>query len=291
MKIDSFKRVLALSVVLLVSNTMIGHTAAESNQIVRAMLYSATPMATGCTNDKAGISRKQWAAILKSHHPEVFFGSFCTNSGWTYEGRVTAFDNFISTMGDMDFFDSTNEYRHCVVMAVSQCRDMNYVKAAEPIRRLVHNLSYPPHLRSRAIDAAIHLGGLSDESTAFVDSIITNQTVFSSDERSKALEGYAGILHNVVVTNETGARMLNSALSMLYRNRMIDWENAFDLDELFCSRIDGYSMSSNRLELAEHVLSVADCWQATRDRFTSVTNQLLSSGQPLLWIDIGAGGN
>ena len=75
------------------------------------------------------MSRQKWAVVLKSHLPDVFLGCICTNSGWSYEGRVAAFDNFIANMGGIDFLDESNEYRQCAVMAVNQCRDMNYAKS------------------------------------------------------------------------------------------------------------------------------------------------------------------
>ena len=264
-----------------------GHTPVETNELVLAMLYAATPR--GCDGGRAGMSRQQWAVVLKAHHPEVFFGCICTNSGWSYEGRVAAFDNFIANMGGIDFSDGSNEYRHCAVMAVNQCRDMNYAKATVPIRQLVYNPSYPAHLRSRAIEAAVHLGGLDDDSTAFVNSIMTNTSYFSRSERSMASRTYAAIVQGFVATNEAGARASSNAIAMMYRNRLVDWENAYHIDDMLVSKISGYEMSSNRFELAEHVLSVTNCWDATRGHFISITNQLLSSGQPLVQLNIGEG--
>ena len=144
----------------------------------------------------------------------------------------------------------------------------------------------------RAIRTVIELSGVNDETTAFVDSIMTNSEVYVSSERFMASWTYIKQVQASNATNEVQVLSRGHALSMLYRNRMIDLtENAFYLDDLFCANMEGYSMSSNRLELATHVLSATNCWQATRDRFTSVTNQLLSSGQPLPWINVGNGGN
>ena len=49
-------------------------------------------------------------------------------------------------------------------------------------------------------------------------------------------------------------------------------------------------MSSNRLEFANFVLGHPDARDFNIRKFTSVTNQLLSSGQPLVQLDIGEGG-
>ena len=54
--------------------------------------------------------------------------------------------------------------------------------------------------------------------------------------------------------------------------------------------IDGYVASSNRLTYAINAFSYPACASIFGDYFTSVTNQLLSSGQPLIQLDIDVGG-
>ena len=53
--------------------------------------------------------------------------------------------------------------------------------------------------------------------------------------------------------------------------------------------LPGYDFSSNRLDYANHVLSwtTNNDWRAMRDHFVAITNQLLSSGQPLSVITVG----
>ena len=68
--------------------------------------------------------------------------------------------------------------------------------------------------------------------------------------------------------------------------------NAFLIvDGLFVQCINGYEVSSNRLEHALNAISLPSSGPITIRRFTSVTNQLLSSGQPLVQLDIGEGGD
>ena len=49
--------------------------------------------------------------------------------------------------------------------------------------------------------------------------------------------------------------------------------------------------SSNRLDTALSMLTVTNMRPQFVEYFTGVTNQLLSSGQPLPWINVGTGGN
>ena len=78
---------------------------------------------------------------------------------------------------------------------------------------------------------------------------------------------------------------------MFYKNRKVSGTGAATLDRLFSDKIDGYAQSSNRLDTAVSMLTVTNMRPQFVEYFTGVTNQLLSSGQPLPWIDVGGGGN
>ena len=78
---------------------------------------------------------------------------------------------------------------------------------------------------------------------------------------------------------------------MFYRNRKLSGTGAATLDRLFSDKIEGYAQSSNRLDTALSMLAVTNMRPQFVEYFTGVTNQLLSSGQPLPWIDVGGGGN
>ena len=262
------------------------HTLAETNEIVRIMLGVATAFSDYPPGGRH-LRRR-----LNYQDPNVFFDASHFGHGWTSDGLRAAFDYFLEHMHEGDYTVGSGTTPHWPAMAVMQCGDLNYTNAIPAIRRLVSNATYPRGGRMRAIRTVIELSGVNDETTAFVDSIMTNSEVYVSSERFMASWTYIKQVQASNATNEVQVLSRGHALSMLYRNRMIDLtENAFYLDDLFCANMEGYSMSSNRLELATHVLSATNCWQATRDRFTSVTNQLLSSGQPLPWINVGNGGN
>ena len=65
---------------------------------------------------------------------------------------------------------------------------------------------------------------------------------------------------------------------------------AYVIDKLFASAISGYACSSNRLDMALFVLSDPQVDNEDRLDFITITNQLLSSGQSLQWIEVGDGG-
>ncbi len=56
-------------------------------------------------------------------------------------------------------------------------------------------------------------------------------------------------------------------------------------------KIAGYTNSSNRLDTALSMLMVTNMRPQFVEYFVGVTNQLLSSGQTLPWINVGEGGN
>lgn len=256
------------------------YTEAESNEVVRLMLRIATSV-----NDNLKGGRQP---TLNSTSQDVFFGMINTGEGWTRESRRRAFDQFVSELGDIDYSSPTNLWRRYAGMAVAQCADMDYTDAQASIRRLALNETFPEHLRRHAIATAVQLGGVSRATTDFVDTVMTNSLVFGRRERSEASDQYAQLVKTTrsMTSNLDVCVACDQAVAMLYRNRMKDWENAFFLDELFASTIQNYSYSSNRLEFALNILSVSNCWAKTRSRFVTITNQLLSAGQPLQQLNL-----
>ena len=57
--------------------------------------------------------------------------------------------------------------------------------------------------------------------------------------------------------------------------------------EALSSHCVGYATSSNRLDYACWVLGRENLRSGAQRHFTSVTNELISSGQPLRWINVG----
>ena len=76
---------------------------------------------------------------------------------------------------------------------------------------------------------------------------------------------------------------------MFYRNRKVSGVGAVSLDRLFSEKIAGYSQSSNRLDTVMHMFTATNMHPRYYEYFGNVTNQLLSSGQPLVQLNIGEG--
>ena len=74
---------------------------------------------------------------------------------------------------------------------------------------------------------------------------------------------------------------------MFYRNRNFGYDSAYLIDTLLVSSIEGYAMSSNRLETALTMLSKMEPDDFDRKDIIAITNRLISSGQPLRRINVG----
>ena len=165
------------------------------------------------------------------------------------------------------------------------CEEFNYTNAAPAMKALALN---PRGIeRDEAIGLAVKFSAVDAATTEFVETIITNVNGYSSGERVECYWEYAKKLRQDPCTNGVCA----SALSMFYRNRKVSGTGAATLDRLFADKIEGYAQSSNRLDTAMSMLTVTNMRPQFVEYFTGVTNQLLSSGQPLPWIEVGNGGN
>ena len=145
--------------------------------------------------------------------------------------------------------------------------------------------------RDRAIELAIKFSNVDDSITAFVETIMTNSPSYNFIEQGKASAHYASRLLSFNVTNAIQIASRDAGVKMLYRNRLLESGTDAIIDEVFLKYIDGYGSSSNRLEYAINSFSHPKCAKIFGAYFTSVTNQLLSSGQPLPWINFGEDGN
>jgi len=101
-----------------------------------------------------------------------------------------------------------------------------------------------------------------------------------------ACYSYAGKVLSWNENHGVAAGVVTNAVQMLYRNRDQNVVQTFVVDQVFLRFINGYSTSSNRLEFAQGVLANADCNDYDKEDFIAITNHLLSSGQPLQWVNV-----
>ena len=264
-------------VALLAVTTAWGHTYDETNAVIAAALsraasyYDDLPEGAPPDDDPPPDT---WRGFLGSD-----------TNGWTLADKMAAFDWYLSTLGtndckSLDYFDKLY-----ATVAVGKCNEFNYTNSASAMMALALN---PRGIeRGEAISLALKFSPVDDATTEFVEAIITNVSGYSSGERVECYWEYAKKLRQDPCTNGVCA----SALSMFYRNRKLSGTGAATLDRLFSDKIEGYAQSSNRLDTALSMLAVTNMRPQFVEYFTGVTNQLLSSGQPLPWIDIGGGGN
>ena len=258
-----------------------GHTHAESNEVVSAALtraafyYEDLREGTPPDNDPPPTT---WRGFLGAD-----------TNGWTLAGKMAAFDWYLSTLAtndckSMDYFDEL-----CVRVAVGKCEWFNYTNSANAMKALAMN---PRGVeRDKAIELVIKFSPVDDATTVFVETVMTNSANYNFGEQGIASAHYADRLLSFAATNAAQLAARDAAVKMLYRNRLLESGTDAIIDEVFIKYIDGYGSSSNRLEYALNSFSYPKCVRIFGDYFSSVTNQLLSSGQPLPWINVGVGGN
>lgn len=255
------------------------HTTAESNMVVRAALSRVLTFCPHVLYD--GLELPAGIEVPDTWHG--FLGG--DTNGWTLAEKKAAFDWFLTTLGTNDCMSLDAESREEVRVAIAKCDELNHTNAVPAMKALALN---PRGIkRNEAINIALKFSTVDDATTEFVETIITNVSGYSSSERVECYWEYAKKLQQEPCTNGAYA----SALSMFYTNRKISGTGATTLDRLFADKIDGYAQSSNRLDTALSMLLVTNMHPQFVEYFIGVTNQLLSSGQPLQWINMGEGGD
>lgn len=278
------ERTICLTVALLAVCAFSSHTPEETNAVARAMLERA---AFGWNDNLA--DGGPW---MGGGEPPVTWNGFLGRGevdGWSQQARKEAFAWYLSTLGTNDCASLMTKDSALVRTALFECRTLNFVEAAPSLKALALN---PNGIyRSNAIRLAIQFSPVDDSMTAFAETIMTNTAEYTSRESGAASCMYAYRLLSVNTTNAAQVACRSSAVMMFYRNRMSESAGTEIVDELFGRYIAGYGTSSNRLAFALNAIASPSCVPSDKRYFTSVTNQLLSSGQPLVQLDIGEGGD
>ncbi len=213
---------------------------------------------------------------------EGFLGTKMSN-GWTFEEKKEAFDWYLANLATNDCRRLSLHEQALIYVALDKCDDLCYTNSYMAARGLVLNPN-GVH-RDKALEVMVKFGPLNDEMTQFIESIATNTAAYTWFERGTSLFEYEKRLCGSAVTNAATA----TAVQMFKRLKNYDAFSAVPCDIVFCQRIEGWTMSSNRLEYALWALCNEHLQSNWARRFTSVTNQLLSSGQPLVQLNIGDG--
>jgi len=274
------KLALMCTVVAAICNAL-AHTPAETNAVVVQMLKRA--MYYGSLDDFGPVDAIR-PVTPNMANPDDFFYTSSTGT-WTAAEKRIAFEEYLSGIPEK-FHAMSEDDRQLARTAISACGLLCMTNSIKLLRPLVFEEDRHWFYSRGLIGRCVKMGGVNDEMTDFVERILTNGVSFAMSEKAEAIREYTRLLRNPGITNLATSAEIGRAVSMLYRNRHCNWGSGYALDMAFSNCVEGYSMSSNRLELAQSVLSVTNCWPQLRNTFVSITNELLSSGRPLVQLEI-----
>ena len=204
--------------------------------------------------------------------------------GWTLQEKKQAFLWYVNRLATNDWRSCSSRQKRDARIAIRQCRNLRFVEAIPAMRTLV--LSPSGVYKEYAVDLVVNEGELDGSMVSFMDDVMTNAVFAGTGTRLLAIRGMVDRLLRMPVRDAAATNVIHS----MYLHRQQDVLGSIALDELLTTTMAGYQESSNRLVAACHLLNAAS--NASPEfiaHFTAVTNQLLSSGQPLRQLTIGAG--
>ena len=253
------------------------HTENEKLEVGRYMARFVKASTSYDHIDEALANYREWS------RPEVFFG--INIDGWTIDEKKEAFDAYIRYIATTNCANEESPDHVASISAIEQCCWMSRTNELASIRQFVLNTQHP--YRFLITKPVIELGGLDNASIDFAEAVATNVTEFSRGERGVAIGLLRRKLSQANVGDLDVSNACNRITGMFYRNKQLSVAGALSIDKLLAERLNGYAASSNRLETALFVLSQTNRTDRVTEHFTTVTNQLLSSGQPLSVITVG----
>lgn len=275
---NTIRALMGLFTLVLAGVELCAHTTSESNMVVRcALLHVAY----------GGSCQPHLEVPPPDYEPPNTWHGFLggDTNGWTLAEKKAAFDWYLRTLGTKNCRAGGMVECDLIDAAISRCKIFNYTNSVPYLKALA--LNPMGVMRDEAINVAMRFSPVDDATTCFVETIITNISGYSSSERVGCYWEYTKKLRQNPCTNGVHA----SALYMFYRNRKVSGVGAVSLDRLFSEKIAGYSQSSNRFDTAMHMFTASNMHPQFFVYFANVTNQLLSSGRPLVQLDIGEGGD
>ena len=253
------------------------HTESEKLEVARRMTLFMHMSASYDDIDDLLANYREWS------RPEVFFG--INVAGWTVDEKKNAFDAYIRYIATTNCASEESPDHVASISAIEQCCWMSRTNELESIRQFVLNTQHP--YRNRITGSVLELGGLDNESIDFAEAIATNTVAFGRSERGRAFGVLWKKLSQANIGDSVASNACNRITGMFYRNKQLSVAGALSIDKLLAERLNGYAASSNRLETALFVLSQTNRTDRVTEHFTTITNQLLSSGQPLNMITVG----
>ena len=272
---------------VLVCSVSLAHTDLEKGRYVDGILMRTMYVA----------SDDSWALEGRDPDPHNVLGSWegflgrpggeGWTSGWSMAERRAAFDWYLERLSTTNCCCMSSLDKSKVFIAFATCKKFAYTNAVPMLRGAALNPNCVH--RDLAIEVGVDYGNVSPQTTDFVETVVTNMSGYTREERAVACSRYASKVLSMSPTNSHDVVVRDAALRCLYRNRYAGVVSANMLDKLFVSKIDGYEYSSNRLEYARFVLACPERRRNHEKKYVTITNQLLSSEHPLAQLTIGEG--
>jgi len=264
-----------LCVIAALFQQALSHTTEETNAVVRSMLRKTWQYSLQLSHGDASVL--DWPATPDTWQGFLRLG---INDGWTTDDKEAAFDWYLSSMSNRSFSDIPSGTKEMLAIAVSECASHAHTNAFQSLVRLAVNSE--GRFRERAIDAAFKCAPLDGTLVVFAASIATNVVEYNERERALGLIGIADKLSS----NGVSPAVVDCMTRLFYQCRH-DGCAGVCCDVALTNHVESYALSSNRLETAYHMLSLTNMPNRFSEYYIGVTNQLLSSGRHLQWINVG----
>lgn len=205
---------------------------------------------------------------------------------WTVAEREQAFGTFLSSLGHTNRMFVTQDFIRAGSYAFLCCSEKQYTNALGSALRILSSRDAP--CKGAALEYLTRTAAPSDEMTAVVVSVQTNQCDFTKEVRNRTLSAYVEKLNSL---SNMDCSIVSNAARVVYGEReAVDHLRAVDL--LLLNACPDYVNSSNRLVIAnlamarvnEEAASVED-WMI-RDYFSPITNQLTNALHPLPDVEV-----
>ena len=256
----------AMSVIVM-SLTSVGHTCAETNNLIRSML-SPLLVCTRLQGDRI-VSRPKAVALQSDF--------FAGDDQWTEAEKRGAFDWYLwhltaTAMPVRDGIMQSGNGRNPIAVAVfKQCAAMSYTNALPAVEAYAVGDDMPARMESMELVFMWH--GLDEWLSSFATEVVSNSTKYSERERNMAGRKFCDILKTSYQAGTTNSPAWNAGVQAMYANRT-NIASAVAVDAMLVDCVPGYAASSDRHLCANLIVADTNAWENCRAYFENVINTM-----------------
>ena len=202
--------------------------------------------------------------------------------GLTRQDKDAALTGYLMAQSTNSLSSVDAEERELIRIALCECRDLNHTNTLPIVRNFFLNptalyMDEPAYLYYR-------WASVDDDFVFVTRSFLSNTSVMARESKPTDLLylGNAINRHKEALGKDTA---YTNAVNLVYQFRGLCPESAIALDRLYITQIDGYALSSNRLETVRGWLESTNCTSEVRAHCAAVTNQLMNVGHPLAEVE------